>query len=100
MKSTYEIRPAAEHEYDEAADWYKNEDPSVRDGFVMSVDATISKMIKAPLMFPVVGKTKVRRAIVHGFPYSIFFMLVRNHIVILSIFHNSRNPMIWRNRND
>lgn len=98
MRSTYEIRPAAEYEYDEAADCYKNEDPAVRDEFVMSVDATISKMINAPLMFPIVGKTKVRRAIVYGFPYSIFFMLVHNHIVLLSIFHNSRNPMIWRGR--
>ncbi len=98
MTHAYEIRPAAEEEFDEASDWYKDEDPLVRDRFVMSVDAKILAITQRPLMFQVVAGTRVLRAIVDGFPFSIFFALYGDHIVILSIFHNSRNPMIWRGR--
>ena len=98
MRLTYEIRPAAEYEFDEASDWYKEEDPAVRDRFVMAVDKKISAITQRPLMFPVVKATRVRRAIVDGFPFSIFFVLYSEHIVILSIFHDSRNPIIWRGR--
>ncbi|MEO7672996.1 MAG: type II toxin-antitoxin system RelE/ParE family toxin [Pyrinomonadaceae bacterium] len=98
MNRTFEIRPAAELEFDEASDWYNGEDPAVRDRFIASVDTRISAIIQKPLAFPVVEGTKIRRAVVDGFPYSLFFVLDGNHVVILSIFHTSRNPMIWRAR--
>ena len=98
MRHTFEIRPAADHEFDEASDWYNGEDPVVRDRFVVSVDNSISAITLRPLAFPVVEGTNIRRAVVDGFPFSIFFILDGDHVVILSIFHDSRNPMIWRGR--
>ena len=98
MRHTFEIRPAADHEFDEASDWYNGEDPVVRDRFVVSVDNSISAITLRPLEFPLVEGTKIRRAVVDGFPFSIFFILDGDHVVILSIFHDSRNPMIWRGR--
>lgn len=98
MRFTLEIRPAAEFEFDEASDWYRLQNPSVRDRFVLSVDAKIAAITKRPLTFPIVEGNKIRRAVINGFPYSIYFVLDGDHIVILSIFHNSRNPIIWRGR--
>jgi len=98
MRFTFEIRPAAEFEFDEASDWYNLQNPSARDRFVLSVDAMISAITKRPLTFPVVEGNKIRRAVINGFPYSIYFVLDGDHIVILSIFHNSRNPIVWRGR--
>jgi len=98
MKHTFEIRPAAEHEFDQASDWYNSVDQIVRDRFVASVDNGISAISLRPLAFPVVAGTMIRRSVVDGFPYSIFFALYGDHVVVLSIFHHSRNPMIWRGR--
>lgn len=98
MRLTFEIRPAAEFEFEDASDRYNGEDPTIRDKFVGSVDKSISAIILRPLNFPVVEGSRIRRSIVHGFPYSVFFILDGDHVVIISIFHDSRDPIIWRGR--
>lgn len=100
MPHSLEIRPAARQEFDEACDWYKKEDPDIRDRFVGAVDNAISAISQRPLAFPVVYGTRARRAVVETFPYSIFFIMDGSKVVILSIFHDSRNPIIWRGRID
>ena len=89
MRRTFEIRDAAGEEFDEAADWYRVRFPILRDRFVQAVDESILATIQRPLAFPVVRGTKARRAVVDGFPFSIFFLIDGDHIAILSIFHDS-----------
>lgn len=100
MKRLLEIRPVARKEFDEAADWYRDEDPLVRDRFVLAVEKTIADLTRTPLAFPVVFGSVVRRATVKRFPFSIHFIVEDCVIVIISIFHEKRNPMIWRGRID
>jgi len=100
MGHSFEIRPAAEVEFDEAADRYRLEDKSLCDRFVHTVDICISKITERPFSFPVVEGSHVRRAIVERFPFAVYFILDETHVVILSIFHTSRNPIIWRGRID
>jgi plasmid stabilization system protein ParE len=40
----------------------------------------------------------VRRISAHRFPFGIYFRLERERIVVLSIFHHSRDPAIWQGR--
>ena len=54
MKITLEIRPAARREFDEASDWYRDEDPLLRYKFVSSVEKTLVDLSRTPLVFPVV----------------------------------------------
>lgn len=64
MKITLEIRPAARREFDEASDWYRDEDPILRDKFVSSVEKTLVDLSRTPLAFPVVYGSEVHRATV------------------------------------
>jgi len=98
MKRTLEIRPAAKREFDEASDWYRDEDPVLRDKFVSSVEKALDDISRTPLVFPVVFGSAVHRATIKRFPYSIFFAVAHDLVVVLSIFHDSRNPIIWRGR--
>ena len=100
MKWNLEIRPAARREFDDASDWYRDEDHAIRAKFVAAVRKTIKTVEQRPLAFPVVFGTSVRRANVRKFPYSVFFTLEGSLVIILSIFHDSRNPIIWRGRMD
>jgi toxin ParE1/3/4 len=100
MPFTLEIRPAARREFDDACDWYSDESIDLRGRFVTAVGKTISSISNRPLTFPVVYGTKARRAVVEQFPFSIFFIIDDTKIVILSIFHDRRNPIIWRGRID
>jgi plasmid stabilization system protein ParE len=100
MKERLEFRAAARSEFDDAADWYFHEDPFLRDRFVNSVDSTISFILSSPNSFPVVSGTNVRRALVRGFPYLVFYQFDDPIVTVLSVFHTSRNPIIWKGRID
>lgn len=88
----------AELEGGNAIDWYERREPGLGIAFRKSVENLISSIQKRPLTFPVVHRSDVRTAKVKRFPYTIFFAVQTDRILIFSIFHNSRNPMIWRGR--
>ena len=98
MSRTLEIREAAEQEFNDAADWYFIEDAMVSDKFVIAIETTLAKINRNPDAYPVVFGNEIRRAVVNKFPFSIYFMVDDEFVSILSIFHNSRNPLIWRGR--
>ncbi|MBC7898914.1 MAG: type II toxin-antitoxin system RelE/ParE family toxin [Saprospiraceae bacterium] len=70
----------------------------LRDKFVSSVEKTLVDLSRTPLAYPVVYGSEVHRATVKRFPYSIFFTVEKELVIVLSIFHDSRNPIIWRGR--
>ncbi len=98
MSRKLEIREAAEQEFNDAADWYYIEDAMAGDRFVIAIETTLAKINRDPNSYPVVLGNEIRRAVVNKFPFSIFFTIDDEFVSILSIFHNSRNPMIWRGR--
>jgi len=100
MQFRVEIRPAARREFDEASDWYRDRDRNVRDRFVAAVGETIRKISRRPPAYPIVFGSGVRRARVPRFPYSIFYISKAETVFVISVFHDSRNPIIWRGRID
>jgi plasmid stabilization system protein ParE len=40
----------------------------------------------------------VRRGLVRRFPYGVFYVVTDDAIVILAVFHASRDPAGWRSR--
>lgn len=100
MSFTLDFRPDARIEFDDAADWYEEQRIGLRARFVLAVDETLVRLLKAPCAFPVVEGTVVRKAVINRFPYSIYYSVEGETILIYSVFHLSRNPMIWRGRID
>lgn len=100
MKWILEIRPDARMDFDEASDWYLREDPEVRDRFVAAVGKALQRVTERPLSYPIVFGSSVRRAIVEKVRYSIFFPEQDDLIIVHSIFHHSRNPIIWKGQID
>jgi len=95
-----EIRPAARQDFDEASDWYRDQDPLIRDKFVAAVRNTFTAITQRPLSFPVVFASTVRRATVGKFPFTVFFRLNAELIIVVAVFHDKRNPIIWHGRID
>lgn len=91
------FRPEAQQEYDEAVDWFEAQFGTGAD-FIDAVQGTLDRIAANPRMHGIVYKT-VRKAIVSGYRYYCVFYRVRvRHIEIVSVFHTSRNPRIWRSR--
>ena len=98
MKLDLRITPAAEDETKEAKEYYAFESPGLDLVLADCLDHTFARILETPLAFPIVFASDIRQAPVRRFPFSIFFAVREEHIWVYSVFHNSRNPMIWRGR--
>jgi plasmid stabilization system protein ParE len=98
MRLRIELSPAAQIEFDEAADWYGAKSAELRERFVTTIDATLARIQRSPTAFPITHGTHVRRNVLRKFPYIILFTVEADRILVYSVFHTSRNPIVWRGR--
>ena len=88
---------AARWELIEAQDWYEGEAPGLGRHFREAIDALTERMSANPRQFPVVLKD-VRRALLRRFPYSLFFLIEGETLLVIACFHASREPAQWQKR--
>ena len=91
------IKPFAELDATDAANWYNNMRDGLGDEFLLALDAKMSAILRNPNQFKSVFKN-IRRALTDRFPYGIFFIEENSTIYVLAILHTSRSPKIWKNR--
>ena len=88
---------AASAEFIEASAWYETKRMGLALEFMAEIDRCVSLASKHPLQFAVV-REGIRRVVVNRFPYSVYFRSDENRIVVLAVFHGSRDPAIWQAR--
>ena len=97
MTRRFIVRPLAEADLEEAARWYDDERAGLADRFLSDVDRTFARIRERPLQFPTVS-SEVRRALLHTFPYAVYFRASEEVVVVLAVLHLRRNPKVWRRR--
>ncbi len=100
MKMRVILSYAAREEFDDAAEWYLGAGVELRDRFVNAVNTAIQTAAERPLSFPVIFGSEVRWVLVKDFPYSVIYRLEFDQVFIFSVFHQSRNPIVWQGRID
>jgi plasmid stabilization system protein ParE len=85
---------AASAEFIDASAWYEAKRVGLALEFIAEIDRCVSLASKRPLQFAVV-REDIRPVVANRFPYSIYFRAEENRIVVLAVFHGSRNPAIW-----
>jgi plasmid stabilization system protein ParE len=65
--------------------------------FLDEVLSTIRSIAQSPLMYPVVHRG-TRRALIHRFPFGIYFLTEESAVVIVAVMHGSRHPHRWKTR--
>ncbi len=91
--------PDAQTEFDSGYDYYESRKSGLGDTFAEAVDQIISRISDQIVSYPFVYRT-VRKAIVRGFPYCVYYREEPSRILIVSVFHTSRDPSIWQTRSD
>lgn len=91
------FRPAARSEFDEAALRYESNRAGLGAAFVAAISQAVSLAAEHPLRYPVIHRN-IRRVRAKRFPYSVYYVAEARRVVILSVFHSSRSPLIWQQR--
>ena len=95
------LNPKARVDFDEAKDWYyEQQGEGLKVRFIEAVDSAFMRIRSSPSSFPVVYGTNVRRVQVRKFPFTIFFTVQTDRILVYSVFHTSRSPLTWQKRID
>jgi plasmid stabilization system protein ParE len=88
---------AAQWELEAAAKWYEARRPELAADFISEVDHALARAAANPQQFPRVYR-EFRCVRLRRFPYSLYFLDREDRIVVLAVFHASRAPNIWRQR--
>jgi len=88
---------AAKIEFLEASMWYESKRLGLGAEFIEEIERCISQAAAFPHLYKVVHND-LRCVIANRFPYAIYFRQEPQHIVILAVFHSSRNPRSWQSR--
>jgi hypothetical protein len=65
--------------------------------FALAVEAALEVIARSPLAFQIVHP-EIRRVGMRRFPYSLFFKVESNRIVVIACMHGRRNPKRWKLR--
>ena len=97
MTRLFVVRPLAEADLEDAARWYEDERAGLAERFLKDLDETFARIRERPFQFPTVSG-EVRRALLHTFPYAVYFRASNEILVVLAVLHLRRNPKVWRGR--
>lgn len=91
------FRPVAQAEFDAAAAWYEGQQPGLGNDFVAEVQQVFDTIANHPERYPI-ADGDVREALVSRFPYCIYYRVKPDRVVVIAVFHTSRDPSIWQGR--
>jgi plasmid stabilization system protein ParE len=86
------LRPAAVADLTEVHAHYRGLEDGLGDRFVVALDELFARLTEFPRSAPLVaGYRDVRRAVVRGFPYVVFYRHQPDRIDVLRILHAARS---------
>lgn len=91
------FRPEAEADIEEAAGWYEKQRKGLGHAFLDEVLSVCEAISENPNRYPVIHR-HTRRAVIHQFPFAIYYQVVEESIVVVAVMHGSRHPKRWQQR--
>jgi len=91
------FRRAAKSEFEEAAVRYDKQCSGLGEEFTIEIDQAVARAAGAPWRYPIVFGD-IRRTVARRFPFSVYFRIRSDALVVLAVFHGRRNPAIWPRR--
>ena len=98
----YQFLDEALAEYEDAIEYYERAQTGLGDTFIGEVDRVIDLTLQFPDMGSPVADTPpelhVRRRIVRRFNVEIDYLISKDTLIVIAIFHCKRSPGYWRDR--
>jgi plasmid stabilization system protein ParE len=91
------VRPVVAADIDDAFLWYEGQRPGLGHEFLAAANKLMHTVAEHPLRYPIIRRD-TRRALLHRFPYAIYFHVSEDVIVVIACMHGRRSPRRWRTR--
>lgn len=97
------MKPAVFHdqakkELDAALAWYEQRRSGLGMEFQFAVEDTVRRICENPQAGPRYATTRFHYALVHRFPYVVFYSEGVDAIRVMAVAHGRRRPGYWKNR--
>ena len=89
------IRKRAELQITEAYIWYETKQLNLGNDFLSSIEDSLNIINLNPQAFQLKYK-HIRAVYIKHFPYGIFYSVEQDKIIVMAVFHLSRNPKFWK----
>ncbi|MEP7242344.1 MAG: type II toxin-antitoxin system RelE/ParE family toxin [Gammaproteobacteria bacterium] len=97
MTVSVHLRPEAEKIWRMRQRGMRRSVPGSGKNFWDEALATFSALAETPLIHVVIHRT-VRRALLHRFPFGVFYEIDDAGVVVIAVLHGSRHPDHWQGR--
>ncbi len=91
------LRPEAEQDIEEAANWYEKQSTGLGNEFLDEILVTLERVAELPSLYPSIHRN-AQRALTHRFPFGIYYRVEGEQIVVVAVMHGSRSPTRWEKR--
>lgn len=88
------FRTSANKQLVAAKAWYDQQRQGLGDEFARSLESAINRVARNPFAAPAVNKN-VRRVLLKRFPYSVFYIVDGDCLLVLSCLHTRRASIDW-----
>ena len=89
--------PEAREEFGRAVEWYEERGEDLAKDFMLRVREVVRRVAANPKMHALAFRD-VRKAVVTRFPYIVLYREVNEELIVVSVFHTSRDPDEWKSR--
>lgn len=87
----------AKSEFRRSAKYYERERPGRGKKFIAEVTAVLKHIGRYPFAAPIIWGD-FRRARVRHFPYNIIYSVEEDHVAVVAVMHQRRDPDLWKDR--
>jgi plasmid stabilization system protein ParE len=91
------LRPEAQLDLEDAAQWYNRQRGGLGYEFLDEVVRGFASISENSLLYPIVHKN-IRRSLLRRFPFGVFYIDEPDKIVVIGVMHGSRDPKTWKTR--
>ena len=93
------VRAEAEADIGDAALWYEHSEQGLGWAITSEVRSAINRIVENPFACVRLRKRPdVRRALVHRFPYNVFYIVREDAVVVSAVLYSARHDREWRRR--
>ncbi|MCE9565153.1 MAG: type II toxin-antitoxin system RelE/ParE family toxin [Planctomycetes bacterium] len=91
------LRTVARAEYLGAIAYYESEQPGLGADFESAVQIVLDVIANTPERYPI-ARRDIREAPTQRFPFCVYYRVRKDRVVVIAVFHQSRDPAEWQAR--